>query len=257
MSPNEQQAGFAAAILDPALRIPGGLRPSSRFAIYRNNVFAGLLGTLRSRFPVTERLLGTDCFDGCGLRFIATHPPSSPVIHEYGAAFADILGTLPELTSLAYLADVARLEWARHAALHAADAPVLQPQDLAGVPADRVGDLTFRLHPAAQLVRSAYPIHAIWQTNTRDAETHVISADLAGESVLVARQGDDVSVLPLPPAAAAFVAALFAGEPLSVAAGMAPLDIAPVLAALLQAQAFTDYKFFSHTTQDASCLSTA
>ncbi|MDY0870465.1 HvfC/BufC N-terminal domain-containing protein [Dongia rigui] len=255
MLPRDRQAAFAAAILDRSIAIPTGLRQPGRFAIYRNNVFAGLIATLTSRFPVTCRLLGTDCFEGCALRFIAAQPPTTPVIHDYGAGFADFVGTLSDLSQLAYLPDVVRLEWARHLALHAADAPVLMPQALVDVAPERVGDLVFEIHPAARLLHSAYPIHTIWQTNTFDIETAAIAADAPGQSVLVSRHDDEVVLLALAPAAAAFAAALFTGASLGAAAGEMS-DMAPTLAALLQARAFTGYAFSLDTTQDAPCLST-
>jgi hypothetical protein len=250
MPPLEPQAAFAAAILNPLTVIPAGIRQPARFAIYRNNVFAGFCATLRVRFPVTGRLLGTDCFDGCVLRFVAAQPPSSPVIHDYGAAFPDFLGALPELSGLAYLPDVARLEWTRHLALHATDAPVLVPEALVDIAPERVGDIVLRIHPSAHLLRSAYPIHTIWQTNTFDTETVVIPADVEGQTVLVSRLDDAVTLLPLAPSAASFTAALFAGASLGTAAVDYAGDFAPTLAALLQAQAFTDCGFSSHATQD-------
>lgn len=255
MLPRDREAAFAAAILDRSLATPTGLRQPARFAIYRNNVFAGLVATLTARFPVTCRLLGADCFEGCAMRFIAAQPPSSPVIHDYGAGFADFLGTLPDLSALAYLPDVARLEWVLHLTLHAADAPVLMPQDLGSISPERVGDLVFHIHPAARLLHAAYPIHAIWQTNTFDAETVAISADAVGQSVLVSRRDDGVALLPLAPPAAAFAAALFAGATLGAAATKV-VDLAPILASLLQAQAFTGYAFSLDATQDATCRST-
>jgi hypothetical protein len=251
MPPLESQAAFAAAILDPSTAVPAGIRQPARFAIYRNNVFAGLRKTLQARFPVTGRLLGTDCFDGCALSFISAQPPSSPVIHDYGAAFPAFLGALPELAGLAYLSDVARLEWARHLALHATDAPVLAPRALADIAPERVGDLVFRTHPSAHLLRSAYPIHAIWQTNTFDADTIAIPDNAEGQTVLVSRLDDAVTLLPLAPPAASFTAALFAGASLGAAALDHAGDLAPTLAALLQAQVFTDCDFTLHATQDA------
>ncbi len=97
MLPNEPQRAFAAAIFGDAA--PAALRPAGRLAIYRNNVFAGLLNALKARFPVTRRLLGEECFIGCALHFIGEDPPSSPVLSEYGEAFIDFLAMLSELRS--------------------------------------------------------------------------------------------------------------------------------------------------------------
>ena len=59
--------------------------------------------------------------------FIARHPPQSPALVEFGGAFALFLAAFEPAGSLSYLTDIARMEWARHAAYHAADAA---PADL-------------------------------------------------------------------------------------------------------------------------------
>ena len=62
----ERQREFAAALLDPELPTPPGLvgpdgKPSPRrFAVYRNNVVAGLMGTLKDAFPAVCRIVGVD-----------------------------------------------------------------------------------------------------------------------------------------------------------------------------------------------------
>ena len=64
------QDAFAAALLDPGSPLPDGITTArgradrARFAVYRNNVFVGLTNALARRFPVTERLVGTEFFHG-------------------------------------------------------------------------------------------------------------------------------------------------------------------------------------------------
>ena len=56
----------ATALLDPDLPLPpvltshtSGIGPCrSDFAVYRNNVVAGLINALRTKFPVTSRIVG-------------------------------------------------------------------------------------------------------------------------------------------------------------------------------------------------------
>ena len=66
---------------------------------------------------------------------------------------------------LAYLPDVARLEWAWHRAFHAADRAPLALERLAAVPPERYGQVRFRLHPSAQFIASDYPLLRIWEVN--------------------------------------------------------------------------------------------
>ena len=255
---NEQQAAFAGAIWrgDTAPEI--GATLPARFAIYRNNVFAGLANALAVRFPAVRRLLGDDCFRRCCLRFVSEHPPGSPVLGEYGGGFAAFLGNLTELTALPYLTDVARLEWACHQAMHGTDAVVLASDALAGIEPAHVADLVFHPHPAVRLLRSDYPIRSIWRTNMFDTQTRVIAADTAGESVLVSRIGDDVSVISMAQPVAAFTEALFGGATLGDAAAILDTGfaLAPALATLLRAHAFTTFDLNVQLIRTASCSST-
>ena len=64
----EAQEAFASAVLDADAALPaqvtrkGGGAPTRRFAVYRNNVYAGLIDVLAGRFPVVARLVGEDFF---------------------------------------------------------------------------------------------------------------------------------------------------------------------------------------------------
>src|SRR5579864_7312457 len=64
----EIQDAFATALLDRTSPVPAFLagaarhRPERRFAVYRNNVAAGLVEALATRFPVVKRLVGDEFF---------------------------------------------------------------------------------------------------------------------------------------------------------------------------------------------------
>jgi hypothetical protein len=121
----ELQAGFRAALLEdtPAslteLIAGDGLAPEARLAIYRHHVLTTLTDVLVGVYPVIRRLVDTRFFAYAADTFIRACPPASPVLSEYGEAFAGFLAGFPPCRALAYLPDVARLEWALHAAGHA------------------------------------------------------------------------------------------------------------------------------------------
>jgi hypothetical protein len=217
--------------------------------VHRNNVFASLIGALRARYPVIERLVGEDFFEAAAGHFIEAHPPRSPVLIDYGEGFNAFLGSFEPASTLPYLADVARLEWLRHRAYHAADRKALGPSDLARVPSDRAFALTFEFHPSAALIVSPYPIVSIWETNAHDASTRPIGPDLAGEGALVVRPDDDVLVVRLDEAERAFAAALAGGTTLGEAAakgaGFRGFNLAPAFAKLVTAGAFCSFAFSS------------
>lgn len=203
----DSQAAFAAAVFDPELPVPADLRSldapagADRFAVYRNNVMVGLIEGLRDAYPVVCRLVGHEFFRAMAGLFARAHPPRSPVMLEYGDGFADFTAAFPPASSLPYLADVARLERAWVEAYHAPEAPPLASAEAVGI----------RLHPAARLVRSPFPILAIWQANQNDEPAPLELADV-GDNVLVTRPGAEVQACRIPDAAADMVQTMIARQ---------------------------------------------
>jgi hypothetical protein len=181
----ELQQRFAAGLLESATEPAtewiraDGIHPSERLAIYRNNLHAGFIKTLRLEFPVICRLVGEDYFRQLSLVFLGRHPSRSGDLHHVGAAFPSFLSERFAETEYLYLADVARLEWACQQCLVAEDSEPLDPQTLRGVPADAYGELRFTLRPACRLVHSVFPVMRIWEMNQPDAASDQI-VDLRG-----------------------------------------------------------------------------
>lgn len=228
------EAGFVAALLDPELPVPAGLvdpmgRPAGRrFAVYRNNVAGGLTKALEVGFPAVRKLVGEAFFAAMAGVFLRAHPPQSRILMLYGAAFPDFLTSFPPISHLSYLPDVARLEQAIRESYHAADHV---PADLTGVAPEDLLARRLRLAPSMRLLRSDWPIHAIWAANMAGGPNPVPGP----QDVLVLRQGFDPVPHPLPPGGAGFVAALLAGAPLSnaIEAGGDGFDAGGVLGLLL------------------------
>jgi Putative DNA-binding domain len=195
-----------------------------RIGIYRNNVNASLSTALASRFPVIQRLVGADFFLALALVFIERHPPRSPVLSTYGARFPDFLDRFEPVACLPYLSDVARLEWARAVAYHAADDRPVDITSLSSISSERLHDVRLNFHASARVVASDYPIVSIWRTNTHDDAVHEIRPDIPGEAALVSRPALDVLVTPLPRGAARFLTRLAHGDTLGAAAQVATED---------------------------------
>jgi Putative DNA-binding domain len=218
------QGEFAAALLDAEPRIPPIVSRTTdadatrRFGIYRNNVSASLSAALAARFPVVERLVGGGFFRAMALRFVEHHPPRSPVLSAYGAVFPDFLDSFEPVASLPYISDVARLEWARAVAYHAADDRPVDISVLSSIPPERLHGARLTLHASVFVVASDYPIVSIWRTNTHDDPVREIGPDLPGEVALVSRPALDVMVTPLPRGAAQMIARLAQDGTLGAAA---------------------------------------
>ncbi|MGA9539932.1 MAG: DNA-binding domain-containing protein [Methyloceanibacter sp.] len=243
----QREATFARAVLDAAAGVPAVLMgrndasANRRFAVYRNNVYAGLINALAGRFPATAKLVGEEFFRAMAREYVEKSPPSSAVLLLYGADFSDFMGAFPPAFPVPYLADVARLEWAWHTAYHAADAEPLSQDALAALVA-RADDIALRLHPSLSVIRSPYPVVTIWELALRDGKDEPGRLQADGEDALVLRPALQVTVRRLPRGGAAFVQELMEGKNLPVAAAAVlesepGFDLAANLAGLMRSGA--------------------
>ncbi len=235
------QQAFVAALLDPALPVPTGLtgpagQASRRFAVYRNNVAVGLTEALRAGFPVVQKLVGEAFFTAMAGEFLRRHPPQGRIMMLYGADFPGFLSRFPPVSHLPYLPDVARLEQALRESYHAADVAPLPPDSLAAIPEATLLVSRLRLAPAVRLIRSPWPIHAIWHANL-----HGGPVAQGGQDVVILRPDFDPLPQVVPQTAADFLAALLAGAVLASALSAAgeALDLPAVLTLLLDGHALT------------------
>jgi hypothetical protein len=223
------ETSFAGALLDAEQSVPRGVTahnaaiPTRRFAVYRNNVVAGLVKALKSRFPVVEKIVGEEFFAAMARVYVVERPPRSPLLATYGDEFAAFIAAFEPARELAYLADVARLEAARTRAYHAADATPVDAGQLAALDAYVVGGIRVDMHPSTEIVRSPHPIVTIWAMNSGEQELAPIE-NWRGEDALVVRPYLDVEVRVLPPGGAAFLLALAGGQPLAEATEAALAD---------------------------------
>ncbi|MFO1274391.1 MAG: DNA-binding domain-containing protein [Rubrivivax sp.] len=240
-------AEWGTALLDAHRPAPAGLRtwngsdPGARFDVHRNNVVVSLVAALADTFPVVRALVGEHFFAAMARHFVRRHPPCSPVLADYGSALPGFIGAYAPAASLPYLGDLAALEYARVQAFHAADAPPLTPAEL-GARLQRPLELArseWALHPSLQIVASAHPIVDLWAAHQGHGALEAVDL-LRAQTALVGREGDEVLVLGVEPASAAFVQALQRGQALGAAVARAAelhsdeaLDLAATLAQLL------------------------
>lgn len=235
---------FTNALLDPDLAVPVGLtdpqgRPAGkRFAVYRNNVAVSLTEALETAYPVVRKLVGDEFFRAMAGVYLRQNPPTSALMMYYGFRFPGFLDRFQPVAHIGYLPDVARLERALRQSYHAADAPPVDAARLQALPPDRLMSARLTLCPALRLVRSNWPVHALWRANTEaDAPKPVMRP----ENVLVLRPGYDPAPHLLGPGAAAFIEAL--GKQETFAAGLdaagEDFDLAACLGLLLDGKAIT------------------
>jgi hypothetical protein len=219
----ELQRAFKATVTGsddvaaPHVKTPHG-SVARRLAVYRNNVQKSLVDVLAAAFPVTQRIVGERFFYALARDFAITHLPQVPQLSLYGSGFAGFIATHRHTQELSYLADVARLEWARSESYFAADMPPLDPQSLTAIAPDKLSEAQLSLHPAARILSSNFPIHRIWSVHQDDAQD-IPPVDMTiAESVLITRPHYQVIVRFITAPDAAFVKACSAGASLNDAA---------------------------------------
>lgn len=242
-------AVFAPGLTDPTRATPAdvvgprGKAAIKRYNVYRNNVTVSLIDALAATYPAVQRVTGVEFFRAMARFHVRATPPTSPLLFEYGRNFPAFIEGYEYAQDMPWLADTARIERAWLDAYHAADASPLAADVLAAVPPHRLGDVAFTAHPAACIVRSAYPAVSIFTMNRVEGPITPLRSN-AAEDALITRPDMEVAVRLLPPGGAAFLKTLIDGETLGVAAATAitetpSFDLPANIAGMIEAGVFT------------------
>lgn len=211
-----------------------GLAPEARLQIYRNLIRHRHTAALGTAYPAVRKLVGEAFFEAAAARYLSDAPLTSGNLQDYGAGFPALLAAMPQTAGLPYVADVARLEWARQESYLAADAAPLEAATLADLPEDRYATLRFALHPSLRLVESAHPIWDIWLF-CQEPSPGRLQLKAEGQCVAVWRDGAQLAMRAVAGGDCCFLNALRAAQSLAAAYETA-LRLAPDfdLAAALQ-----------------------
>lgn len=235
-------ASLKGAPLPRGITAPSPAEVEQRFAVYRNNVAVSLTDALAKRFPVIQRLVGDAFFGAMARVYAETHRPKSPVLLEWGDSFAAFLAGFPPLSAYPYMADVARIEYARGVAYHAADARPARADSFVGVDPQR---LHLRLHPSVQVLRLGHPAVSIWRQNQPGA-TPPTPGPAGPQTALILRDPQfNVPVFAISSADAVMIDQIALGASLTTAAEMARWadpghDPHPLILRLMQTGAILD-----------------
>jgi hypothetical protein len=255
------QASFAAALrgaqgaCPPGLRCWNGSDPALRFAVHRNNMRVSLRAALADGFPVLQQFVGEEFFAALAGAYLDAEPPRSTVLALYGAGLPDFIAGFAPAQVLPCLPDLARLEWARLQALHAADSPGLSTAHLCTRLAapEALAQARLGLHPSLAVLASPWAVVSLWAAHQGAGQLEGLELDHP-EAALVLRDGDEVLVLPVDAAGAAFVSTLQHGLSLAdaVAAastdGPGAFDLAASLGLLIRHNAICAWHSPSETT---------
>lgn len=232
----EDGPGLADAVMGDTISAAARLR------VHRHHVAESLAAALAATYSTVEAIVGEDFFRTMAKAFAATDLPRQPVLAEYGGAFPAFVAGYGPATSMPYLADMARLDWALNLAFHAPWRDRLSVSDLADLPPEGLLASRVFLAPGSALIRSAYPIDRIWHASRPGAPAGRVSLE-GPTSVIVLRRSEDAAFASLCPAETAFVEALDDGKTLEEGAQAAfavepVFDLSIAFARLLALQAF-------------------
>jgi hypothetical protein len=199
------QQRFVQAVMSgeaPAGLFAGAVPPAEALAVHRDTIMGALVNALRISYPTVDALVGEEFFDRTCRVFAKINPPPTASLSGYGEGFADFLTGFEPAAVLAYLPDVARLDWAVETTLRKAM-----------LTRDFVLDAMVSIALPQNLVvlRLMYPADEIRAALGDDAALAGIIAAPAERFILLWRKGFDAAVLRVDAAAGRFLTSLLAG----------------------------------------------
>ena len=222
---------FAQALLDPSIAPPTRIctsnpaKAQSRFNIYRNNVVASLSAALADTFPVVVRLVGLDFFNASARAFIRQQSNRSPLLTWIGADFPDFIAAFEHTASMPWLADVARIEFARLQALHAANTIEMNHDVLQALVQKPLSlpDTGVFFREGLAVLTSPFSAYSIWFAHQDHSDISQINVSQA-EACLIYRNGHNVVTTILTASQAVFITALLRAKTFGEAQKLARAD---------------------------------
>jgi hypothetical protein len=209
--------------------VESGERAARGLAAYRANTAAVAVRALASACPTVQALLGDEDFARLAAEFWRVHPPTRGDLGEWGDALPEFLEAHGAFDSWPYLADMARLDFARHRCERAEDA-AFDAASLGRLADTDPAQLVLRTMPGTALLVSRWPVATLHVAHADGSDAAFAQARSAlqadrGETVVVARRGWRVVVTPLAgEGAAAFTHAVLSGSDLAQALVRAGAD---------------------------------
>ena len=196
---------------------PHGIEPHRRLQIYKNNIDSTLAESLQSVFPVTCAIVGEEFFKFTARKYLTENPPESGNLHDYGKRFPEFIGAMKELAEMAYVVDIARMDWACHVAFHSAATAPVPLNVLTRFASEDYGRLVLVLHPSVTAVSSSFPIFDIWNfAGQRSGEGEVPDIYSGGQSVIILRNDDGTKVFHIDDELNFFISQIEQEKPLGV-----------------------------------------
>jgi hypothetical protein len=205
--------------------VDDGLEPARRVQVYRNNARAMFEGALERTYPVLRRQVGDDQFAALAQGYRAEHPSRSGDLHWVGEKFASWIAPRVAADGRAWLADLARLEWACEETIVGARLPPLAPAELARVAPEMLAEVGLVLQSCLRTVSSRFPVWSAWRACQVDGSGEPVDLALGAQHVVVTCGDTGLVLHSLPEEQFLFVTALAGGASLGRAVESSALDV--------------------------------
>ncbi len=126
--------------------------------IYRENLFAKLISSLKSIYPTVHKIVGEKWFEYLAKEYIKADLPTINSTVMYGSKFAGFLVSCKDTYNLEYLADMARFEWMWYECYNAEEDYPLLLNMIDNINDD---DIDLKLRDSVRIFSSSYPIDKI------------------------------------------------------------------------------------------------
>src|SRR3989441_113585 len=159
----ERRGDLEGRVIDEMFTGDEALPAVERLDIYANMYFYRLLDCLAEDYPKARAALGPAHFHHLVTDYLLRHPSEHPSLRPLGRHLPQFVASHPLAGGFPWLADLARLDWARADLFDAPDAPPLSRDALAALPQERAGEARFTMVPAFALLRFDHEVVRYWR----------------------------------------------------------------------------------------------
>ncbi|CZF84913.1 hypothetical protein GCE9029_04696 [Grimontia celer] len=174
----------------------GVTEPEALIQVYRNNFVMTLTECLENIYPVTNALVGEECFQAIARHHVLGATMDNACADRYGAGFADTIRTLPNIVeAVPYLADIAEIEWHIQCVNRAPLPEAFPVEALSEVTPEDFPRIQLTVSPASAVMKSEFAVATLWQAVSNQDEEALNQLDLMSpETLLVQKDGEGISV---------------------------------------------------------------
>ncbi len=139
------------------------------------------------RFPATGWLIGPTRLEAAARAFVHAHPPTTPNIAEYGAAFPGFLATWCNIAHLACVPAFADLDWHLGRLAVSVDKTPVGRVELTNIGSDDLAECVATIQSGTHYAAAPWPVDALIQVYLADSSPE--SWTLCDEDVHVEVRG--------------------------------------------------------------------